>query len=216
MPSALDRVMDQAADAAANAPSANANLVPTGNTGGQVQTYTRPTLDSIADSAGMAVDGYLTLKYEGMRIDKNELFKKARVRIDFSKVTPILSVRATRGGNTTFIKSYDGGQTTSQGQSFQQQLDYLRNVSDKVDGPYATVEIPAELLENVPGGKKGFKIGITPPITGVKYFSTFYDELRNAGLQKAVVEVDLVHKGETNRNNNEWGVVTFENFAEAA
>lgn len=204
--SALAAVMDQAADASANFQAP----VPAQQTA--VQQYApvqRPSLDAMADSAGIAVDLYLTAKDAGFKIDKGDYFKDFKATIDITECAPILSVRATTGGNTTFIKSYDGVMT-SQGESFAQATARLQATSTKVDGPYQTVEIPVTLLQDVPGAKRGQRLGITPAITGVKFWTQFYNELRSKGLQGAKVEVLIKHRYMTNKNGNEWGVAEFE------
>lgn len=216
MTSALDRVMDQASEAASNF---HAPAVAT-DRGQQLVPYNapvRPSLENLADSAGIQVDEYLTVKDTGFRLGdaKSKLFTEALVSIDLNAVVPIISVRANRQGNTTFIKSYDGV-TTSQGQSFEQATNQLRASHDKVDGPYQTAEIPATLLEDVAGLKAGTTIGITPAITGVKFFTKFFNELRQKGLDKSVVDVKIIHTPQTNKNGNEWGVVAFELVGEHA
>jgi len=211
MTSALDSVMDQAAAAAASfTPPAEAQaLVPAAAAGTAVGAAApRPSLDDMADNAGIQVDAYLSVKETGLRIDKNPVFQKAKVRLNMLEVAPIYSVRANKGGATTFIKSYDG-QQTSQGQNFAQAIANLQATYDKVDGPYQTAEIPVELLEDVPGAKKGERLGITPAITGVKFWTKFYTELRQAGLTQATVDVEISCVPQTNRNGNEWGVVGF-------
>jgi hypothetical protein len=213
--SALDAVMDQAAAAADSFTPGTAPAPAT--TGGAVQQYeapSAPSLDSMADNAGIQVDAYLSVKETGLRIDKNPVFQDAKVTIDLTECTPIFSVRANRGGQTTFIKSYDG-RMTSQGENFQQATARLQATHEKVDGPYQTVEIPVTLLSDVPGAKKGARLGITPAITGVKFWTKFYNELRAAGLQRAKVEAKIVCTPQTNKNGNEWGVVSFELVGEA-
>lgn len=211
--SALDAVMNQAADAAATAGSALAQI-PAYNPPSTAVAQ-RPSLDAMADSAGITVDVYLTAKDAGFKIDKGEYFKSLKAVLDVTECAPIFSVRATTGGNTTFIKSYDGV-TTSQGENFQQAIARLQATHTKVDGPYQTVEIPVTLLSDVPGAKKGQRLGITPAITGVKYWTQFYNELRQKGLQGAKVEVTVKHKYMTNKNGNEWGVAEFEFVGEVA
>lgn len=213
MSSALSRVMDQAETASqalvpAQAPAPQA-LTP-------YQPAARPSLEGMADSAGIQVDAFLTVKDTGFRLGdaKSPMFNEAKVRINMNDVVPIVSVRANRAGNTTFIKSYDGV-TTSQGQNFEQAIAGLRGSHDKVDGPYQTAEIPAELLEGVGGAKKGSTIGITPAITGVKFFTKFYNELRQLGLQNATVDAKIIHTPQSNKNGNEWGVAAFELIGEA-
>jgi hypothetical protein len=213
--SALDSVLDQATAAAAAAPDTTQSLAT--QDGGVPQNYQAPaaslSLDDLADSSGMTVDAYLSVKDAGLRIDTNAYFQKAKAVIDITQVAVIMSVRANRGGSTTFIKSYDGRQT-SQGENFQQATARLQATHDKVDGPYRTVEVPAELLEDVPGAKKGQKLGITPAITGVKFWNSFYDEVRKAGLQGGKVEVELSCIPQKNKNGNEWGVVGFKLIGE--
>lgn len=214
--SALERVMGQAESASENfqAPALTQNNLPATQSNNAPM---RPSLTSLADSSGIQVDEYLTVKDTGFRLGdaKSKLFNEAKVRIDMTEVLPIVSVRANRAGNTTFIKSYDGVMT-SQGQSFEQATAQLRASHDKVDGPYQTVEIPAELIEAAGGVAAGSRIGITPAITGVKFFTKFYNELRKQGLEDATVDVKITHTPQSNRNGNEWGVVSFELIGEAA
>lgn len=206
--SALASVMDQAA--AADAAAGSAALPATVNTQGTaVATAKRPTLDDIADNSGIQVDAYLGVKDAGLRIDTNAYFQSAKVQIDITECTPIFSVRANRGGSTTFIKSYDGV-STSQGENFQQAIARLQQSHDKVDGPYQTVEIPVTLMEDVPGAKAGQRLGITPAITGVKFWTKFYRELREKNLQGETVDAIISCVPQKNKNGNEWGVVGFE------
>lgn len=209
MSSALSRVMDQADEAASNLPAVQ-------NPQGQQLAPTniaprRPSLDAMADSSGIQVDEFLTIKDTGFRLGdaKAKMFNEFTATIDMSEVVAITAIRATRNGNTTFIKSYDGI-STSQGQSFQQAEANLRSTHEKVDGPYDTAEIPLTLDADVGGLKAGDRIGITPSITGAKFFTKFYNELRREGKQADVVKVKVVHTPQSNKNGNEWGVAAFE------
>jgi hypothetical protein len=207
--SALDSVIDQATTAADSAaPNTGGALVAQAQQGTAVAT-SRPSLDDMADNSGMTVDAYLSVKEAGLRIDKEAYFQEAEVTIDLTAVVPIFSVRANRGGSTTFIKSYDG-RMTSQGENFQQATQRLQASHDKVDGPYQTAEIPVVLLKDVPGAKKGQTLGITPAITGVKFWTKFYKELREKGLSTSTVKAKITCVPQTNKNGNEWGVVGFE------
>jgi hypothetical protein len=163
----------------------------------------------MADNSGITVDGYLSVKEAGLRIDKAEYFQTTEVIIDISECVPIYSVRANQGGSTTFIKSYDGV-TTHQNQSLNAAIAQLRATHTKVDGPYQTVEIPVELTKDVPGAKKGQRLGITPAITGVKFWNKFYKELREKGLQASKVKAKITCIPQSNKNGNEWGVIGFE------
>jgi len=207
--SALDSVIDQATTAADSATSNTGGALVAQPQQGTAVATSRPSLDDMADNSGMTVDAYLSVKEAGLRIDKEAYFQEAEVTIDLTAVVPIFSVRANRGGSTTFIKSYDG-RMTSQGENFQQATQRLQASHDKVDGPYQTAEIPVVLLKDVPGAKKGQTLGITPAITGVKFWTKFYKELREKGLSTSTVKAKITCVPQTNKNGNEWGVVGFE------
>jgi len=208
MASALDNVMNQAAAAA---DSFQATALQAAPSGGALQAAApvKMTLDDMADNSGMQVDAYLQVKDAGLRIEGSAYFQTADVTINIPDVAVIQSVRANRGGATTFIKSYDGV-STSTGENFAQATANLRATHDKVDGPYLTAEIPVVLLQDVPGAKAGQSLGITPAITGVKFWTKFYKEVRDAGLQGGVVKAKISCVPQKNKAGNEWGVVGFE------
>jgi len=216
--SALDSVMDNAEGAAAAMEGAGTSLANQQQGGAVAQqgggAPARPSLDAMADSAGINVDQYLTIKDTGFRFDKGSVFEEFEGTLDVTEVAPIFSVRATRGGATTFEKSYDGVMS-SKGQNWQQTVSHLQATHEKVDGPYQTAEIPLTLLAAVGGEKKGTRIGITPSITGVKFWNALYQELREQGLTSATVKVKVKHKFMTNKNGNEWGCAEFELLGEA-
>lgn len=211
MSDALTAVMNAAAAAADAAPAASANL-PATQTNSNVPVA-RPSLDSMTDSAGLTVDHYLNVMQGGFRLgDMKGYFTEAEVTLDLDEVVAIYQVRANRSGQTTFIKSYDGV-TTNTGQNFDLATRQLQQTNDKVDGPYQTAEIPVTLTKDVTDGKvkveAGATIGVTPSITGVKFFTKFVKAARARGLT-GDIRVKLVHTPQTNTKGNEWGVVAFE------
>jgi len=217
----LQSVLDQAKAASENftpdestalvAPNSNTNIVQTSESGRKM------SVDDLADNSGMVVDGYLTVKEAGFRSgDGQPYFQTFKARIDLSEVTVISSIRATLNGATQFYKSYDGIMTST-GQSFSQAEGYERNRGAKVD-VYQTVEVPALLLEDVPGLDEGKTIGITPAITGVKLWNAFYDKCRKEGLSASagsVVDVQITCKPQKNKKGNEWGIAEFVLIEEA-
>ncbi len=167
------------------------------------------TLDDLADNAGMSVDGYLTVKEAGFRSgDGTPYFQTFKGKIDLTEVVVIASIRSTKGGATTFFKSYDGVTVAGSGMSFAQAEKNSLATADKTD-VYNSVEIPVTLLEDVPGMDAGKRIGVTPPITGVKFWTSFYDKLRKEGLSAATVDVQITCKPQKNKRGNEWGVADF-------
>lgn len=219
MNTALDNVMAQAEAAAA------AHHVP------EVATYQPPalqqqggvpmkrTLQSANDNAGILVENYLLPKTEGLKIgnDMKGLLDEVVGIVDMSDVVVISQIRANTGGNTTFVKSYDGV-TTAGGQNFLGELARLQKTNDKVDGPYDTAEIPFELDADVKDPKgtavyeEGLELGYTPSLTGYKEFQRFMKKLtkQDPALLEARLKVKFIHEKKTNSNNNEWGVVRFE------
>lgn len=210
-PSVLEQAMNQA-DAAADAAPTNQVVTQTPGAvaaAGGGAPISRPSLDDMADNAGISVDAFVTFKYEGMKIGNGKLFETFEAILDMNEVAPISQVRATRSGATTFVKSYDGI-STSTGENFQQKIASLQATHDKVDGPYSTVELPLELIGSVPGADEGQRLGITPPMTGTDEWNAFYRGLRDKGLTKSKLKVRVNHIPKTNRNKNEWGIAGFE------
>lgn len=217
--SALDRVMQDAEAAAANDTRAAALPVPANDT--RAAALVRPTMDDFIDSGGMDVDEYFRIKAEGFKIGDTMqgLIDELIVDINLSEVTPIYSARFESGGNTTFIKSYDGA-STPDGKAFQAEVDRLTRLNQKASGIYQTAEIPCALVDEVADPKPkssvvieaGARVGLTPSVTGFKPFQSFMRRLRESSpeLLGTTIKVKLVHEKKTNRNNNEWGVLNFE------
>ena len=156
------------------------------------------------------------LKFEGMKVGNGKLFDEFEAILDMTEATPIVQVRANRSGSTTFIKSYDGV-SASTGENFQQKIAHLQATHDKVDGPYNTVELPFALtkaIKEVPESKEGFRLGVTPPMTGTDEWNAFYKSLRDQGLSKSKIRVRVFHIPRTNRNGNEWGITGYELLGE--
>lgn len=222
MTNALDNLMNQADQAAQNfqAPVVQQQAaVPA--------AYAKPSLDSMIDGGGMSVDAYFRLKSDGFKIgdEMGSLLDELVVTIDMSEIAPIKSARFEVGGNTTFIKSYDGV-TTSTGENFAQVV-AARSAQPgvKASGVYDSAEIPVTLTETVVDTKRGSsvsfpagtRVGYTPSVTGFNPFRTFLKKLRaqNPDLLTSVITVKLVHEKKVNANKNEWGVLNFEFLGEA-
>jgi len=213
----LDSVMQQARQASENfqAPvpvSSNDNAISTVSGG-------IGSIDNFMGNSGIVVDEYLLPKTEGLKIssEMKGLLDDVLVEIDLTQVVPIAQVRCNTGGNTTFIKSYDGV-TTSTGENMQTALLNARKSFEKIDGPYKTVEIPMTLVDDVKDPKgtltfdAGTEIGYTPSLTGFKEFQKFWKKIQkqDPAMLSKTVKVKVSHLKRTNRNNNEWGVCVFE------
>jgi len=215
--SALDTVMNQAADAAASftPPAVAGNAPAPALNGGAAPTLAKPSMAAFAEQGGIQVDLFLRMDQAGFQLgdEMKKYFEEMTVSLDMRKVVPIYSARGEAGGNTKFLKSYDGV-TTPQGQNFQQAVAHLE-ATTKCTGVYSTAEIPVTLLEDVTSTDKvvipaGTTVGITPSLTGFGEFQRFFSEMQERGLEQNKLKVKVVHKMRTNKNNNKWGVATFE------
>lgn len=218
MSTALDNIMTQAENAAAAASPAPVQL-PTPANDTRAVALVKPTMDDFIDGGGMDVDAYFRVKAEGFRIgdDMQGLVDELTVEIDLSEITPIYSFRCEVGGQTKFIKSYDGAQT-SDNKPFQAEVDRLTRVGEKPSGIYQSAEIPVVLLDDVADTKKGSsvvieagtRVGYTPSVTAFKPFQSFMKRLRtsNPELLGSTVKVKLTHEKRT-KGNFEWGVINF-------
>lgn len=225
---ALDKIMGQAEEAATafREPNTSVALRDTGSNVATRSQSSAPSLQGIQEQGGISVDQYLQLKFEGFTVNEPAgLFDSdILARIDMSEVVPITQIRSTRNGQTDFYKSYNG-YSTPDGQSFEGILARLKNTPDTVvTGPYTTAEIPFTVMADVtvPGKTGGVipagqRIGTTPPLTGVKFFSAFLKALSAAGISQevGVVDVTLKHSPQKNNKGNKWGVVEFALIGEA-
>lgn len=223
---ALDAVMNQAQEAANNfqtpapyAPNTTGSgqvPVPANNNGTQLA---KPSLATAIQGGGMDVDEYFQVKAEGFRIGKDfkGLLEELTVEIDMTEVQVMYSARSEIGGNTTFIRSYDGV-TTSDGRNFDLACKQLEARGGKYSGVYESAEVPCTILEDVKDPKsslvveEGTTVGYTPSVTGFKPLRKFLKDLakRDPALLEETLKVKLVHEKKTNSNNNEWGVLKFE------
>lgn len=217
---ALDQVLENAQAAAASyqppaLTTGNAVAAPANN-----NTPARRTLADVAESGGLNVDEYLLAKTEGLKIGKDMkgLLDEIDAEIDLSDVAVIFSSRHELNGVTKFLKSYDGGLSTPDGQNFRATVAHYEAQGYKTS-VYETAEIPLELLNDVADPKNassvfpaGTMIGLTPSVTGFKSFQKFIKMLskKDPSLVHGIVRVKLKHEQRKNAAGNEWGVVNFE------
>lgn len=217
----LENLVNQASEAASNFQPPATTTAPQGGT---VAQYQKPSMDSFLDGGGLDVDAFVRLNDSGIRFgDKMQgLIDEFTADIDMTQVTPISSFRYEVGGQTTFLKSYDGV-TTADGRNFAQACAQAERIPGaKCSGVYPTVEIPMTLVDAVKDPKSGSnvkfdvgtKIGYTPSVTGAKAFQALGKELRseNPELLKETIRVKAKHVRRTKGTNN-WGVLEFERIA---
>jgi hypothetical protein len=223
---ALQNVLDEAeAAAASNPPVTNNNVVPIQTQNNALAPLGQPDLQSFVNSGGMTVDQFLNVKPASIRLGdmKTGTIEKIEAIIDMIDITPLYVCRIEVGGNTSYIRSYNGV-TTSRGENFQQAIALKeRQPGAKSSGIYPTVEVPFELAADVLDNKgnkvgdEGATVGFTPSLTGFTEFQRFCKQLgkKDPRLLQSRLRVNLLAKTRTNKNGNEWLVIDYEFVGEA-
>lgn len=146
------------------------------------QAPRKMSLAELANSAGLQVDGYLSVGKESMRVGKDLTVPPVDdliVTIDFDEVMPTFNARGEVGGSVRYVRSGDGV-TSSEGKPYAQALEQLRKLSDPSKFiEYQSAEIPLVLLADVKNKRgdvvyeEGAVIGFTPAERNGKIFMKF-------------------------------------------
>lgn len=172
----------------------------------------------------MSVDGWLKPKEYGLVIGDNPaLFATAKVYLDLTDGAGFISKMAIKGGNpaqyayTTDLTSAMGGGSWESAQARIRALDPKASPYRAVDLPFTVAEdivaVPAGAPAGTPGtvlAKAGQKLGYTTSTTNWANWEAFYRECQQAGLIGKKVELTVGSQRRTNKNNNVWGVMTFQ------
>ena len=216
--------------AATPAPSTQASAptsteVATLPSGGQVTTAQKGTPLSMESlmMGSMSVDGWLKPKEYGLAVGDNPgLVTQIRVALDLTDGAGFVSKMVIKGGNpaqyaytTDLVNAVGGG-------SWEQAQARIRALDPKAS-PYRAVDLPFTLLEDVkvvpPGApadqakevaKAGQRMGYTTSTTNWANWETFYRDCAQKGLVGKRVELIIGSQRRTNKNNNVWGVMTFQ------
>jgi len=218
----LQSAMQAAKDAASNVPAVQDGGTEVINTSSN--TALGMGLDDFL-SGGMQVDLWLQIKDAGLRLDRNDkaFIDEFNASLDISSVQFFHGVRAELSGAATYIKSYDGGKTTNKGENFRSADAYLKQNGQKYTGLYRGADMVLVLTEDVTQGKAtipaGTRVGYTTPITGFAPFQNLLKKLAAEGLATdagggrlagGTVDVKATHSTEKNKNNIDYGVLSFE------
>jgi hypothetical protein len=170
-----------------------------------------PTSLDDFDDGGLAVDAFIKVTPYGLLIPKSNdtPVPNATVRIDLSECVAHLAVKASRGKDTKYWKTYNGT-STPDGMPWEAAM-AAANAMQPGQTPYKSVDIPMTLLEAVGAGKVGDILGYSLSTTNKKAFSLFLKAVDKAGLERtsAVVHVKLGHEV-LKSDSYTWGVVTFD------
>jgi hypothetical protein len=179
-------------------------------------------------SGGMQVDAWVQVKDGGIRLNRDEkaYIEEFEAELDLNTVQLFHGVRAEFAGNKVeYAKSFDGGKTTTRGESFASVCAHYKANSVKPANPYRGADMVLVLTKDVVQGKTtipaGTRIGYTTPITGFAPFQTLLKglaaegKLTDAGGGRLTPTgenptVKLVHERRTNDQNQDYGVLLME------
>lgn len=220
MSNQIDDMLNQASERSNDVAQTQTSLPSTTVQGGL------PTARTAAPSAedflrsGMTVENWLKVSEDGLKIkveNDTALLDKLAVSIDMSEVA---FTKAIKYGNPpTYHKTYDGV-VCADGQTLW--TDALEEASRFSQKPYNSADIPMTLEEDVvgKGGKvlmtKGQRIGYSLSTTNKDAFAKFMRSITDAGIATAVIDTTLGYEAKSNKNNQNWGIVTFESNGELA
>lgn len=173
----------------------------------------------------MTVDGWIKPKEFGLLIgDKAEIIPKLKVMLDMTEGVGFIPKMAIKGGNPAQYAYTTNGATAIGGGSWPAAQERIRQLDPKA-AAYRAVDLPFTLLEDAMGfapgnqtpvelAKAGQRLGYTTSTTNWANWETFYRECLNKGLKDKRVELFIGAQKRTNKNNNVWGVMTFELIGE--
>ena len=219
----IQDAIKQATDAAAEIAANEANLAEQGGaliegtvgSGGQVTTFTKPSMATVAASTGVIPRNtpYLKVNEFGMRVGKNKDFvDEFDVKIDMTEEVGFQVKHTLRFGNPAqYLSTYDGT-ICDKGGSWHDAILKAKQADPSVE-PYHAADILMTLTKQLKLKEEtlsaGTVIGLNTSKSNFSEWSDFYGEIAKAGLIGQTVKVKLKAR-EINHNGNTWGVVTFE------
>ena len=170
--------------------------------------------------SGMTVENWLKVSEDGLKIkveNETALLDNLKVSIDMPEVA---FTKAIKYGNPpVYHKTFDGILCADGSTLWTDALEEAARFNQR---PYSSADIPMTLEEDVlgKGGKvlmtKGQRIGYSLSTTNKDAFAKFYKAVAEQNLTTAVVEVNLGYEAKSNKNNQNWGIVTFDSQGELA
>ena len=182
--------------------------------GGQVTTFSKPSMSTIAASTGVIPRNtpYLKVNEDGLKIGKNRQYLEGfKGKILMQEDVGFQVKYTIRFGNPAqYFSSYDGT-TCDKGGSWGDALQKAK-LADPNAEPYPSVDVVIELLEDVKLKDEvlpaGSKVGFNASKTNFSEWQDFFGEVYKAGLVDQEVEVNIGFRA-IEHGGNTWGVVTF-------
>lgn len=169
--------------------------------------------------SGMVVDKWIKVKDTGLLVgDNRELLSEIIVEMDMTEGQGFIPKMGIKAGNPAQYFYTTDNATCQTGGSWEAACNKARNIDQKAS-PYRCVDLPFKLIndlvvkdkagKDVTLAEAGTMLGYTTSTTNWGNWQAFYKEVANAGLLGQKVEVKLGYQYRSNKNGNEWGVMTF-------
>jgi hypothetical protein len=175
MTTAIDAAIAAAKNAASAAPASDASVPATYSPAGtSIAAPRRITMGDVAP--GLAVDVFPKKDLRGIKIG-DAIFEKLIVGLTPSEVVPAMGAKWAVGSTTFYATTYDHVTDRKSGKPWDLVIANAEQQTGKEVRPYATLEIPLEVLEDgVPAAtskdktklSSGLKLGFTSATTGFK------------------------------------------------
>ncbi|WKV22064.1 hypothetical protein Phage2-1_00063 [Achromobacter phage 2-1] len=167
-------------------------------------------------AGGMTVDVWVKCKEFGLIVGQTqELVPSFKVYIDMTDGVGFSCKQSIKAGNPAqYWSTYDGAMS-DKGIPWNEAIQKAVALDAKAR-PYRSVDVPMVLLEDIksPKGaelaKAGQRLGYSTSTTNWAAWESFYKAVATAGLLGKCVEVNVGYEAKTNKNNNTWGIMTWE------
>ncbi|AJD82955.1 hypothetical protein PJWF_00061 [Achromobacter phage JWF] len=204
-----------AAQVAQQAP-ANTAVATTQPSGGAVATTGQKMSMETLMAGGMTVDVWVKCKEFGLLVGQTqELVSSFKAYIDMTDGVGFSCKQSIKAGNPAqYWSTYDGAMS-DKGVPWNEAIQKAVALDPKAR-PYRSVDVPMVLLEDIksPKGvelaKAGQRAGYSTSTTNWSAWESFYKAVQNAGLLGKCVEVVVSFEAKSNKNNNTWGIMTWE------
>ncbi|KGX19241.1 hypothetical protein [Burkholderia pseudomallei] len=220
---AMQRAKDAAAGAIANA-AAGAAAAPTtgtavaavGAAGGAVAVPGQKLSMEQLMSAGMAVDLWIKPKEFGLQVGASaKLVQSFEAVIDMTEGTGFMVKMSIKAGNPAQYWSTYDGVTSDKGIPWSEAQAKAIALDAKARA-YRSADVPMILTADIVSAdgevlaKAGQRVGYATSTTNWRAWQDFYQKVMeaNAGGQRVDVKVGFLRM--TNKNNNAWGIMTWE------
>lgn len=185
------------------------------NSGGQVQTFAKPSMNSISAATSVIpkMTPFIKVNEFGILVGKKDKKFKTEIKAKILLVEDTgfqLKWTLRYGNPAQYASTYDGV-TCDKGGSWGDAISKARLANASIE-PYVSVDVPVTLTEELELTEEklpaGTVLGFNSSKTNFDEWAEFWRDVEAKGLVGKEVDVVLGHR-EIHHNGNDWGVVTF-------